>query len=121
MPLRANIVALVPNLDALVRDPSVAIGLPPTALAALQAQIAAAQGAIAAAMSYAPTQTAGLRAVEAAGDRTLDADQIAAELGQSRRWVFRNAGKLPFARRVSRKSLVGSEAGLRRWRESQKD
>jgi len=117
MPLRANVAVLVPSLDALARDPSTAIGLPPSALAALQAQIAAAQGAIAAAMSYAPTQTAR---AEAVADRTLDADQIAAELGHSRRWVFRNAGKLPFVRRVSRKSLVGSEAGLRRWCESQK-
>ena len=119
MPLRANIAVLVPSLDALARDPSTAIGLPPSALAALQAQIAAAQSALAAAMASAPTQATGLRAVEAA-DRTLDADQIAAELGHTRRWVFRNAGKLPSVRRVSRKSLVGSEAGLRHWRESQK-
>jgi hypothetical protein len=119
-PLHANVVALVPSLDRLARDPSAAIGLPPLVLASLQAQIAAAQGAIAAAMASAPTQSAGLRAVEAA-DRTLDANQIATELGHTRRWVFRNAGKLPFVRRVSRKSLVGSEAGLRRWRESQKD
>jgi hypothetical protein len=117
MPLRANVAVLVPSLDALARDPSTAIGLPPSALAALQAQIAAAQGAIAAAMSYAPTQTA--RA--AVTDRTLDADQIAAELGQSRRWVFRNVKRLPFVRRISRKALAGSEAGLRRWRDSQKD
>jgi hypothetical protein len=109
----------VPTLDELVRDPSRAAGLSIPTLAVLQAQCAAAQGAIAAAMSSAPTQAVHLRAV-GAEDRTLDADQIAAELGQSRRWVFRNAGKLPFVRRISRKSLVGSEAGLRRWRDVQK-
>jgi hypothetical protein len=111
-------IAAIPSLDELVRDPSRATGLSIPTLAALQAQCAAAQGAIAAAMSSAPHPTR-LRAVEAE-DRTLDADQIAAELGQSRRWVFRNARKLPFVRRISRKSLVGSEAGLRRWREVQK-
>lgn len=53
-------------------------------------------------------------------NRNLDADQIAAALGQTRRWVFRNSTKLPFVHRISRKSLVASETDLLKWRAMQK-
>jgi hypothetical protein len=45
----------------------------------------------------------------------LDADAIARRLGRSRRWVFRNAQRLPFVRRISRKTIRGDESGLNRW------
>jgi hypothetical protein len=46
---------------------------------------------------------------------SLSADEAAKKLGKSRRWLFRHANGLPFARRVSRKTLVCDEAGLNRW------
>ncbi len=52
--------------------------------------------------------------------RTLNADEIAAALGQSRRWVFRNAKHLSPVRRISRKALAADEAELLRWRAMQK-
>jgi hypothetical protein len=36
-------------------------------------------------------------------------------LDKSRRWVFRQASRLPFVRRISRKTLLASESGLNRW------
>jgi predicted DNA-binding transcriptional regulator AlpA len=48
-------------------------------------------------------------------NRLLSPQQAAEILGQNVRWVYRHAGKLPFTRRVSRKNLRFSEAGLRRW------
>jgi excisionase family DNA binding protein len=48
-------------------------------------------------------------------DTPLTAEQAAALIGVSRRWLYRHAGKLPFTRRISRKNLRFSEAGLRRW------
>ena len=48
-------------------------------------------------------------------DQPLDADAIAAAIGQSRRWVFRHAKDLPFVVRTGRKGVVGSRAGLQRW------
>lgn len=115
--------ASVPSLDEIARDPGCAGGLPVRTLAALQGRAAAVLTALAAA-ALAATETAqearASKPTPAAGDRTLNADQIAAKLGQTRRWVFRNARKLPFVRRISRKALAGSEAGLRRWRDSQK-
>ena len=48
-------------------------------------------------------------------DTPLTAEQAAALIGVSRRWIYRNAARLPFTRRISRKTLRFSEAGLHRW------
>ena len=48
-------------------------------------------------------------------DRLLTPEETATILGQSIRWIYRHAAKLPFTRRISRKNLRFSEAGLRRW------
>ena len=47
-------------------------------------------------------------------DRLLTPEEAAAILGQSVRWLYRHAANLPFTRRISRKNLRFSEAGLRR-------
>jgi predicted DNA-binding transcriptional regulator AlpA len=39
----------------------------------------------------------------------------AANSANSVRWLYRHANKLPFTRRIGRKNLRFSEAGLRRW------
>jgi len=48
-------------------------------------------------------------------DVLLTPENTAALIGVNRRWLYRHADKLPFARRISRKNLRFSEAGLRRW------
>ena len=48
-------------------------------------------------------------------DRLLTPEQAASILGQNVRWLYRHAATLPFTRRISRKNLRFSEAGLRRW------
>jgi predicted DNA-binding transcriptional regulator AlpA len=48
-------------------------------------------------------------------DRLLTPDEAAALAGVGRRWLYRHAANLPFARRINRKTLRFSEAGLRRW------
>jgi predicted DNA-binding transcriptional regulator AlpA len=45
----------------------------------------------------------------------LRVDQAAQILGVSVRWLYRHYKQLPFARRLSRKTLRFSEAGLRQW------
>jgi hypothetical protein len=52
--------------------------------------------------------------------RTLNADEIATTLGQTRRWVFKHAAHIPPVRRISRKALAADEAELLRWRATQK-
>jgi hypothetical protein len=47
-------------------------------------------------------------------DRLLTVEEAARLLGVTPRWLYRNAGRLPYARRLSRKALRFSEMGLRR-------
>jgi predicted DNA-binding transcriptional regulator AlpA len=48
-------------------------------------------------------------------DRLLTAEEAAAILGQSVKWLYRHAAKLPFTRRMSRKNIRFSQRGLRLW------
>jgi|SRR5262252_2600773 len=48
-------------------------------------------------------------------DVLLTAEEAAKLIGVNRKWLYRHANKLPFTRRISRKNLCVSEAGLRRW------
>lgn len=48
-------------------------------------------------------------------DTLLTTEQAAGLMGVNRKWLCRHAAKLPFTRRISRKNLRFSEAGLRRW------
>jgi hypothetical protein len=116
--------SLVPTLDALIERPSLATTLTAEAAESLLAQASARSTALQSArdallMRIATASLAPAKVAEPKS-RSLNADQIAAALGQSRRWVFRNLGKLEFVRRVSRKSLVASEADLLKWRATQR-
>jgi hypothetical protein len=106
----------IPTLDQIASDPARATHLPRQVALALISRCTAAQMALAASLSESDVRAP---APVATIDRTLDAHAIAKELGVTRRWVFRNAPNLPFVRRISRKSLVCSEADLRRWRSRQ--
>jgi hypothetical protein len=115
MPLRANVAVLMPTLDALARDPSAAIGLPPSALAALQAQMAAAQCALASALCR-PGPTSPREPDAAALEPWLTAEDLVKRIpGYTKRWLYRHAAVLPFARRLSRKRLVFSLPGAQRY------
>jgi hypothetical protein len=45
----------------------------------------------------------------------LTADQAAAQLGVTPRWIRRRARVLPFVRRISGKAIRVNDEGLRRW------
>jgi predicted DNA-binding transcriptional regulator AlpA len=53
-------------------------------------------------------------------DRLLSVDEAAEILKVTPQWLYRHARRLPFARRLSRKALRFSEAGLRRWAASRR-
>ena len=52
---------------------------------------------------------------ESSPDHLLTVEEAAAVLGVSTRWLYSHAGRLPFARHLSRRALRFSEAGLCRW------
>jgi hypothetical protein len=104
----------VPSLDELARDPAKAANLPPGVAAALLVRAAAVQSVLAARIASAEV-AAPAPAPAAPADEMLTIDEAAALLRRSRRWLYRNADRLPFVKRVSRKSLLCSKARLMRW------
>jgi len=50
----------------------------------------------------------------------LKPEEAARVLGVSVRWLYRHHRQLPFARKLSRKTLRFSESGLRRWQATRK-
>ena len=56
-------------------------------------------------------------ATEAAND-WLTADEAACLLKKPRQWLIRHHRELPFARKVSRKTILFSRAGALRWVET---
>ena len=48
-------------------------------------------------------------------DTLLTAKETAILMNVTPRWLYRHAAKLPFTRRINRKTLRFSEAGIRRW------
>jgi len=105
------------ELDALLRaalaDPSALHALTPEAERALAASLRAALGAEEPTAAAAPVPTGASAAWGA--DDLLTAPEAAAMLKISPRWLYRHAKTLPFARRLSRKVLRFSRAGIARW------
>ena len=108
-----------PTLDELVQDPSRVKGLPVEVLTALLARCGAAQGIVSAEliMSAAsrPNGARGARPEIAEDDRMLTVEEASEIARQPRRWFYRNAGRYPWIKRVSRKKMLVSEKGLRRF------
>ncbi len=50
-------------------------------------------------------------------DELVDAQTASALIGMSLDWIYRNAHRLPFARRLGGRSLRFSTQGIRRWLE----
>jgi hypothetical protein len=104
-----------PLLDAIIAAPDCLDRLSYDALTALRAKCAATMVTIESAQLLAVNRTnvKAIRKIE--NDKMLTADEAAALLRKQRRWIYRNADRLPFVRRVSRKSLLCSESGLQQW------
>jgi hypothetical protein len=105
------------TLAALVQRPEAAGEVAPAAIPALLAALAGLQGALLARLVVESrhNDNGSTAAVAPADDKLLTADEAAPILGVAPRWLYRHAGQLPFTRRLSRKVLRFSEAGLRRY------
>jgi hypothetical protein len=110
--LNGNGIQRVPTLDDLARYPDRAESLSDRTLAALASRALL----VLAVINEARTSTAeDAQTVHQAEDRMLDADEAAALLHKPRRWLFEHKRTLPFVTIVSRKALLCSEAGLKKW------
>jgi hypothetical protein len=104
----------VPSLDELAADPGKAAALPPGTVAALLIRLESARTALWL-QAIANGQDGGIRPAASEPDRLLTAEDAARRLGTTPRWLYRHARQLPFTRRLSRKALRFSEAGLARY------
>ncbi len=108
-----------PTLDMIATTSGCAAGLPTEVLTELLAQTAAVQSALVASLL-----AAGLGSTNGNGaiaqpvetdDRMLTVAEAAALLRKKPRWIYRSAKRLPWVKRLSGKSLLCSEQGLRKW------
>jgi predicted DNA-binding transcriptional regulator AlpA len=95
--------------------------LPPEEIPALLAQLAAIQSILAARLVATPISAAAPSSHQPEeSNQLLTAEDAAKILRVTPRWLYRHANRLPFTRRLSRKCLRFSEAGLRRWAETRR-
>ena len=68
-----------------------------------------------AAEAAAPTSVRATEAPPQQGADLLTADEAALRLGVKPKWLYRNAAKLPFTRRIAPRTLRFDPQGLTRW------
>jgi hypothetical protein len=112
--------AAIPTLDEVAGDPARAAGLPIEAIAGLFAKHAAVGSALGAALLLSRSNAESTVPSADEDENWLTPNEAAPILRRKNRWIYRNAGRLPFVRKVSGRGLLCSERGLRRWLERQK-
>ena len=102
-------------LTTLVLEPESVGKVPLEQVPGLLAKIAGLQAVLLARLISGSPNGPNPTSTPAEHDRFMTAEQVAPILGVTPRWLYRHARKLPFTRRLSRKALRFSEAGLRRY------
>src|SRR5262245_58317134 len=100
-------------LSSLLRSPASVAELSPELVQVLQAKLLGLQVALTSRLLAAPARPSKSEIV--ADDRLLTPLEASQVLKTSVRWLYRHANHLPFTRRLSRKALRFSEAGIRRY------
>ena len=100
------------DLERLVADPARVADVGVDGIPALLCQLRALQTALAARLVASASPREPAEPAEA--DRLLTVEEAAPILGVTPRWLYGHQ-RLPFVRKLSRKALRVSEAGLRRW------
>ena len=103
----------IPSLDEIAHDPKRASGLSKAALSGLLRRCAVAQSVLVAQLESADEPVAE----SPSQDEWIKVDEAAAILQHGRQWIYRNAKRLPFVKRISRKSLLCSRNGIAQWLE----
>lgn len=103
LPLLARVLASTSGADGLTREQ----------VAEAAAQVAALQGRLADALRALPDSPPAARTPTP--ERLLSVTEAAGRLGVTARWLYRNARRLPFARKLTRRTLRFHEAGLERY------
>lgn len=109
-------ISVLPSLDEIAREPQRLDGLDLITLSALALRANAVAGAIATRLLvHTAGKPAEARVEPPADDRLLKPAEAAVLLRVTPRWIYRNAAKLPFVRRVGPRALLCSERGLKKY------
>ena len=71
-------------------------------------------------MSVASYENGTKRPAATESDEWLTTDQAAVLMKVNKKWLYRHKKELPFCRRLSRRKLLFSKAGILRWIETRK-
>ena len=99
--------------DLLLPDPT---EIPTESIAPVITRIASFQTALAMRLVNLPANSSRQDSKLEVEDELLTTADAAKLLNVSEDWIYRRANRLPFTRRLSRKALRFSKAGLLRWR-----
>jgi len=106
---------VTPALADLLARPERAAELPREAIPPLLCQLSALQSALMVRLLALPARGNAKPEAPSEEDRLLTPEEAGKMLSTTPRWLYRHHRRLPFTRRLSRKALRFSEAGLRRW------
>ena len=107
------------KLADIVENPERAMEITPQAIPSLLVKLAAIQSILTALLLDAPAKSKE-HTFNPEPDTLLTAEQAAKLLSVTPRWLYRHWKQLPFSRRLSRKTLRFSEAGIRKWQQTKK-
>ena len=112
----------VPSLDAIAANSRLVDELPAHVCGALAAKAAGVMAALGARLAVSASRhTPSQEGKTMVHDRLLTTEEAAVRLGTTPRWLRRHANRVPFTRRLSRKCIRFSEAGLTRWLATRRD
>jgi hypothetical protein len=111
--LNGNGIQRVPTLDDLARYPDRAQSLPDRTLAALASRALLVLAVLNEARTAA-AEAATFKAPEI-DEYTLTPDQAAVLIHKPRRWIIDNRHRLSWVSKVSGKTFLCSESGIRKW------
>ncbi len=110
---------MTPDLGALLTDPASATNVPVQMIPVLLEEVAAEEAKLSTVKSILAARLAvgsdGATITTAYADALVDAPEAARRLKMSIGWLYKNASRLPFTRRVGPRSLRFSADGIRRY------
>lgn len=109
-----------PKLLHLLQDPSRVAEIPVQEIPVIVGDLERLKALLFARLVAIPSNGDGQPGRPPEADRLLPPEEAAPLLGVTVKWLYRHAKRLPFTRRLSRKALRFSEAGLRRWQAGKK-
>ncbi len=104
--------------EILLPDP---MEIPTESIAPVITRLSSLQTALAARLILVPEVLVQRQSIPDPEDELLTAADAAKLLNVSEDWMYRRSGRLPFTRRLSRKALRFSKAGLLKWRRAKQD